>query len=159
MKRLKFVRQFAVCTTITIIIISLYSCKKEVVETEKEIRENKEICDSIHKSVIRVGMVIKIKPEKLEEYLALHADTNSGVRHLLSKYHIRNFSIFMTQLEDSSYYEFGYWEYWGDNYEEDMKKLDLEPENKAWLEMCDPMQIPLEGETSWRRMDRIYSNY
>jgi L-rhamnose mutarotase len=112
-----------------------------------------------HKDVKRVGMVIKINPEKLEEYLALHADSESGVRDLLIKYNMRNFSIFMTQLADSSYYEFGYYEYWGDDFEADMKLLEAEPRNKAWLEVCDPMQIPLEGESSWREMKTIYTNY
>ena len=57
-----------------------------------------------HQEVKRVGMVIKIKPDKLEEYMALHADSVEGVRDLLCKYNLRNFSIFMTQLEDSNYY-------------------------------------------------------
>jgi hypothetical protein len=30
-------------------------------------------------------MVIKLRPEKAEEYKALHADSNSGVRDLLEK--------------------------------------------------------------------------
>ena len=65
----------------------------------------------------------------------------------------------MTQLEDSSYYEFGYYEYWGSDFESDMKLLDAEPRNKLWLELCDPMQLPLEGEISWKVMKRIYANY
>ncbi len=112
-----------------------------------------------HQEVKRVGMVIKIRPERLEEYLALHKDSEAGVRDLLIKYNLRNFSIFMTQLEDSNYYEFGYYEYWGNDFEGDMEKLDAEPRNKLWLELCDPMQIPLQGETSWKEMKRIYANY
>ena len=112
-----------------------------------------------HKYVKRIGMLIKIKPDKLDAYIELHADTNAGVRHLLSKYNMRNFSIFMTQLEDGNYYEFGYWEYWGDDYEGDMKKIEAEPENKAWLTLCDPMQISLKGEATWKHMERIYHNY
>jgi len=26
------------------------------------------------------------------------------------------------------------------------------------LKMCDPMQIPLQGETGWREMERAYFN-
>ena len=109
--------------------------------------------------VKRVGMVIKIKTDRLEEYLAVHSDSEPGIRDLLAKYNLRNFSIFMTQLEDSSYYEFGYYEYWGSDFESDMKLLDAEPRNKLWLELCDPMQLPLEGEISWKVMKRIYANY
>ena len=112
-----------------------------------------------HEEVKRVGMVIRIKPDRLEEYLALHSDSTAGVRDLLIKYNMRNFSIFMTQLEDSNYYEFGYYEYWGNDFETDMKMLEAEPRNKAWLEVCDPMQIPLQGEASWKEMERISANY
>ncbi len=112
-----------------------------------------------HDGVKRIGMVIKVKAERLDEYLKLHSDAEPGVRDLLSKYNMRNFSIFLTQLEDGNYYEFGYWEYWGENFEADMAAMAKEPRNKEWLEMCDPMQIPLQGEKGWREMDRIYFNY
>jgi len=106
----------------------------------------------------RVGMVIKIDSARMKEYIALHADSNPGVRDLLEKYHLRNFSIFLTQLDDGNYYEFGYYEYTGTNYEADMAALDAEPRNKDWLKICDPMQIPLKGETSWKKMQQVYYN-
>ena len=113
-----------------------------------------------HENVKRVGMVVKIKKEMLEEYKELHADDNAGVRHLLTKYHMRNFSIFLVQLADGEWYEFGYYEYWGDDLEGDMAKLDAEPENIKWLEQCDPMQEGiLPGQKGWKIMDRIYYNY
>jgi len=106
----------------------------------------------------RIGMVIKIDSSRISEYLSLHADSNPGVRDLLEKYHLRNFSIFMTQMDDGNYYEFGYYEYTGNNFEADIANLDAEPRNKAWLKVCDPMQIPLKGETSWKKMKQIYFN-
>jgi L-rhamnose mutarotase len=113
-----------------------------------------------HEEVLRVGMVVKVKADKLEAYKQLHSDEEPGVRHLLKKYNMRNFSIFLVQLADSNWYEFGYYEYWGDNLDEDMRLLDQEPENKAWLGMCDPMQVGVLPEiTGWKRMERIYYNY
>ena len=112
-----------------------------------------------HDRVKRIGMVIKVKADRLDEYLKLHSDNEPGVRDLLSKYNMRNFSIFMTQLEDGNYYEFGYWEYWGNDFDADMAAMEKEPRNKEWLAMCDPMQIPLPGEKGWREMDHIYFNY
>ena len=108
--------------------------------------------------VKRVGMVIKLKEEMIEEYKKLHADDNPGVRDLLSKYNMRNFNIFLHKLDDGNYYEFGYYEYVGDNFEEDMRKLAAEPRNKAWLEICDPMQVPLQGYGSWAEMEQVYFN-
>ena len=67
--------------------------------------------------VKRIGMVIKLKPEVLTEYKRLHADSYSGVRDLLTKYNMRNFNIFLHQLDDGNWYEFGYYEYVGDDYE------------------------------------------
>lgn len=122
-------------------------------------QKNKGNNDSkLNPDVMRIGMVIKIDSLRIKEYLTLHADSNPGVRDLLTKYHMRNFSIFMTQLEDGNYYEFGYYEYKGNNYEADMAALDAEPRNKEWLKICDPMQIPLKGETSWKKMKQFYFN-
>jgi L-rhamnose mutarotase len=39
-----------------------------------------------------------------------------------------------------------------------MAKLDAEPRNKEWLTVCDPMQVPLEGETGWAEMEMVYHN-
>jgi L-rhamnose mutarotase len=106
----------------------------------------------------RVGMVIKIKPEFIEEYKRLHADDNAGVRDLLTKANMRNFSIFLHQLDDGNWYEFGYYEYTGDDFEADMEKLAEHPSNIEWLKICDPMQIPLEGYEGWAEMEQVYYN-
>jgi L-rhamnose mutarotase len=127
----------------------ILSCQQKN-EEKNEVKLNSE--------VKRVGMVIKIDSTRITEYLALHADSNPGVRDLLVKYHLRNFSIFLTRLDDGNYYEFGYYEYKGNNFEADMDSLDAEPRNKDWLKICDPMQIPLKGETSWKKMKQVYYN-
>ena len=108
--------------------------------------------------VKRIGMVIRIKPEKIADYKHLHADSNPGVRDLLRKANIRNFSIFLRQFDDGQYYLFAYYEYVGTDYENDMAKLAAEPRNKAWLSVTDAMQIPLKGERSWARMEEVYHN-
>ena len=108
------------------------------------------------RQVKRVGMVIGINPDQIEAYKELHA--GPGVRDLLSKANIRNFSIFLQKLDDDRFYEFAYFEYFGADYESDMAWLDAQPENKRWLAMCDPMQIPLSGETGWKHMPSIYFN-
>ena len=107
----------------------------------------------------RVGMVIKLKPEYIKEYKALHADSNPGVRDLLVKANMRNFSIFLHQLDDGNYYEFGYYEYHGDDFEADMAKLAKEDRNIEWLKVCDPMQVPLDGYDGWAEMEQVYYNH
>jgi L-rhamnose mutarotase len=127
----------------------LYGCVEVKIEEDAQ--------TSTKKSVKRIGMVIGFNPEMTAEYKRLHADSNAGVRDLLTKYHMHNFSIFMHQI-DGKWYEFGYYEYTGDDYEGDMAKIDAEERNIAWLKVCDPMQIPLEGEKSWAIMEQVYYN-
>ena len=108
------------------------------------------------KKVKRVGMGIGIKPGKIEEYEKLHADDNPGVRDLLTKSHIENFSIFLHQFDNGKYFLFGYYEYTGDDFEADMAKLAQDERNIAWLNVCDPMQIPFEGKEGWSVMEQVY---
>jgi len=108
-------------------------------------------------TVKRVGMVVGIKPECIAQYKKLHADSNAGVRDLLTKYHMQNFSIYLQQI-DGKWYEFGYYEYTGSDFKGDMAKLDKEPRNIEWLKVCDQMQIPLPGAKGWTVMERAYFN-
>lgn len=103
-------------------------------------------------------MVIGIKPDRIDAYEALHAASNAGVRDLLARYNMRNFSIYLKQLENNSYYLFGYYEYTGTNYQADMEKLAAEPRNQEWLKVTDFMQIPLFGERAWSIMREVYHN-
>jgi L-rhamnose mutarotase len=102
-------------------------------------------------------MVIRLKPECVAEYRRLHADSNPGVRDLLARYHLQNFSIFLQRI-GSEWFEFGYYEYTGDNFERDMAALAAEPRNQAWLEICNPMQLPLNGARGWMEMECVYYN-
>jgi L-rhamnose mutarotase len=106
----------------------------------------------------RIGMVIGIRPDRISAYEALHAASNEGVRDLLAKYHLHNFSIYLEKLDDDRYYLFGYYEYTGRSYRADMEKLAAEPRNQHWLTATDPMQIPLPGKPSWSVMREVYHN-
>jgi len=106
--------------------------------------------------VKRVGKVIGIRSDQVEAYKRLHS--GPGVRNLLNQAHIHNFSIYLRQFEDGRFYEFAYYEYTGADYEADMAWLAVQPANREWLSLCDPMQIPLSGEVGWATMDSIYFN-
>ncbi|MFN7279324.1 MAG: L-rhamnose mutarotase [bacterium] len=106
---------------------------------------------------LRFGMVNRIRPEALDSYLALHADGHPGVRDLLVRYHICNFNIFLQRIGEE-WFEFAYYEYTGSDHAADMAALAAEPRNIQWLANCDPMQQPLEGQTGWTVMERIYFN-
>lgn len=105
-----------------------------------------------------IGMVIGIKPDQVTAYEALHAASNPGVRDLLTKYNMHNFSIYIQKLDDGRYYLFGYYEYTGADYKADMAKLAAEPRNQKWLSVTAPMQLPLAGEQAWTMMKEVYHN-
>ncbi|MFC1739727.1 L-rhamnose mutarotase [Planctomycetota bacterium] len=107
--------------------------------------------------VKRVGMVIGLRPDTLQEYKVLHADSTPGVRDLLNKYNIHNFCIFVQQIE-GRWYEFGYYEYTGNDFVADKAALAKEPRNIKWNENCSKMQIPLEGYNSWAKMEMVFHN-
>ena len=136
----------AICCVASLFFILGVSCKSDDARITSE------------KEVKRVGMVIKIKPEYIDEYRALHSDTNAGVRDLLREANMHNFSIFLHQLDDGNWYEFGYYEYTGDDFEFNMAKLNKHPRNIEWLKLCDPMQLPLDGYKGWAEMEQIYFN-
>ena len=45
----------------------------------------------------RMGMVIGLKPEKIEDYKRLHADVWPSVLNQIAESNIRNFSIFVNR--------------------------------------------------------------
>ena len=104
----------------------------------------------------RVGMVIGVREECITDYSAIHANDHPGVRDLLAKANMHNFSIFIKQFPDGKHYLFGYYEYTGTDYDADMKTLAGEQRNIDWLAMTDPMQIPFPGEKTWSIMDQVY---
>ena len=61
-------------------------------------------------------------------------------------------------MPDGKWYEFGYYEYVGKDFEGDMGRLAKERRNTEWLKVCDPMQIPLPGARGWTEMEQIYFN-
>src|SRR6202453_5423393 len=97
----------------------------------------------------RIGMLIGVKPERIAAYEALHAASNPGVRDLLNKYHMHNFSIYIQKMDDSHYYLFAYYEYTGSDAKGDAEAMAREPRNIKWLSMTAAIQIPLPGATGW----------
>lgn len=102
----------------------------------------------------RVGQVIKLKPEKLAYYKELHANCWPGVKTMIKKCNIQNFSIF---YRDG--YMFSYFEYTGDDFKADMARMYDDPETQRWLKETDPCQQPIKtaepGEW-WAAMEELF---
>lgn len=102
----------------------------------------------------RYGMLIKVRPEKLEEYKRLHADAWPGVLEIIKQCNIRNYSIY--HKDDMM---FTYFEYVGDNFEADMAKMAADSTTQKWWDVCKPCLEPLptraEGEF-WAEMEEVF---
>ncbi|MCB1706746.1 MAG: L-rhamnose mutarotase [Halioglobus sp.] len=108
--------------------------------------------------VQRFGAVIGLKPEMEAVYRALHADAWDTVTACLARHHIRNYSIFITELEGRKYL-FSYLEYIGSNYEQDMAAIAADPATQRWWRETDPCQIPLPNRAAganWSDMERLF---
>jgi len=102
----------------------------------------------------RYGMVLKVRPEKLEEYKKLHAAVWSDVLKMISECNIRNYSIY-----HKDGYLFSYFEYHGSDYAADMKKMADDPTTQKWWEVCTPCQEPLETRAEgewWAKMEEVF---
>lgn len=102
----------------------------------------------------RYGQVIKVKPEFLEKYKALHANPWPEVNEMIKKCNITNYSIY---YKDG--YLFSYWEYVGEDYEADMAKMAADPKIQEWWKETDPcveiVDSAAPGE-KWARMEEVY---
>src|SRR5688500_4495960 len=83
------------------------------------------------KQPLRFGMVTGVKPEKVEYYKELHANTWDGVLKKIHECNIRNYSIYLQKIGDELFL-FSYYEYVGENYEEDMRKIAADPVTQQW---------------------------
>ena len=102
----------------------------------------------------RFGMVVKVRPEKLEEYKQLHADVWPDVLRIISDGNIRNYSIY-----HKDGYLFSYFEYVGDDFEADMAKMAADPTTQKWWAVCKPCQEPLETRAEgewWADMEEVF---
>ncbi len=107
----------------------------------------------------RYGMVIGVREEKLDEYKKLHAAVWPGVLKTIKDCNIRNYSIYLHQLDDGKYYLFGYFEYFGEDFKADMAKMAADPVTQKWWELCEPCQIPLSNREEgqwWSNMEEVF---
>jgi Uncharacterized conserved protein len=107
----------------------------------------------------RYGMVIGLRPEKIAEYKKLHAAVWPDVLKMIAQCHIRNYSIYLRQLDDGRQYLFSYFEYTGQDFAADMAKMAADPMTQRWWSVCKPCQQPLENRAPdewWVGMEEVF---
>ncbi|MBL0372434.1 L-rhamnose mutarotase [Rhizobium sp. KVB221] len=104
----------------------------------------------------RMGQVIGLNAEKIEEYKRLHADVWPGVLKTIGECNIKNYSIYLKEPENLL---FAYFEYHGTDYAADMAKMAADPVTQKWWSVCEPCQKPLETRKEgewWARMEEVF---
>ncbi|MEN8200953.1 MAG: L-rhamnose mutarotase [Bacteroidota bacterium] len=123
-------------------LLLFYSCNKR---SEESAADNE---------AARYGSVIRVKPEKLEEYKVLHANPWPEVNRILRENNIRNYSIY---YRDGLL--FSYFEYVGHDYDADMRKIAEDSITQSWWKLTDPCQEPIESAGEgvwWAEMEEVY---
>lgn len=104
----------------------------------------------------RMGMVLGLKPDKVERYKELHANVWPEILAGISECNITNYSIFLKEPENLL---FGYWEYVGEDFEADAAKMAADPKTQEWWDICMPCQEPLETRKEgewWAMMEEVF---
>lgn len=107
----------------------------------------------------RYGSVIGVRPERIAEYKELHAAAWPEVLRMIAECNIRNYSIFLRELDGGLVYLFAYFEYHGSDFEADMAKMAADPATLRWWSFCQPCQKPLGAAAPgqwWVDMEEVF---
>ena len=102
----------------------------------------------------RFGQVIRLRPERIEEYVRLHADAWPGVLAAIRSANIRNYSIFR-----HGELLFAYFEYVGEDIDTDMATIAADPVTQEWWQLTDAMQEPFperESGSWWLTIPEVF---
>jgi L-rhamnose mutarotase len=108
--------------------------------------------------VKRFAWVTGLDPAKEQYYRELHASVWPGVLKQIKASNIRNFSIYVGEI-DGKRYLFSYLEYTGRDFEADMEAMAEDPTTQLWWKETDPCQIPLAGcapGETWSDMEMLF---
>jgi len=106
-----------------------------------------------------VGDVIRLRADKVEEYKRLHAAVWPDVLKMIRECNIRNYSIYLRELDDGEHYLFSYFEYVGDDFAADMARMAADPATQRWWDVCKPCQKPLESRRAgewWAALEEVF---
>ncbi len=102
----------------------------------------------------RFGQALRVKPECIDEYEQLHAQVWPEVLATIHACNMRNYSIFRYDT-----WLFAYFEYVGDDFAADMRKMAADPKTQKWWSYTDPLQEPLPERASgewWLTIKEVF---
>ena len=102
----------------------------------------------------RHGQVLKVRPERFEEYKRYHAAVWPEILSKIEDCGIRNYSIY-----HKDGFLFAYFEYHGHDFAADMAKMAADPKTQEWWALMMPLQQPLETRAEgewWAEMEEVF---
>jgi L-rhamnose mutarotase len=102
----------------------------------------------------RIGQVIQISPESIDEYARHHALAWPGVNARLKASNVQNYSIY---YRDGL--AFAYFEYVGADFDADMAAMAADPLTQQWWSVVKPLMTPFENRLPgefWSDMTEVY---
>ncbi len=108
--------------------------------------------------VKRFAAVIGLVPEKEQYYRELHAEVWPGVLKRLRDSNIRNYSIYIAEIEGKKYL-FSYFEYTGRDFQSDMEKIKQDPTTQRWWRETEPCQFELPNRKPgehWTSLEMVF---
>jgi L-rhamnose mutarotase len=108
----------------------------------------------------RFGAIIGLKSEFEQKYRELHANVWPSVLKRIEKSNIRNYSIYTTEFFGEKYL-FSYFEYIGNNLDNDLKEMALDEDTQRWWKETDKCQIKLPNampDENWHSMEQVFYN-
>lgn len=94
----------------------------------------------------RIGSVIRLLPERREDYVRLHRNVPEVVLERLRSCHFTNYSIFL-----HGDLLFGYFEYTGHDLAADSARMAADSATRTWWKLTDPCQerLPTAADGEW----------
>lgn len=102
----------------------------------------------------RYCQLIRLRPECREEYIEYHKEVWPTVLATIGACNIRNYSIYL-----NGDLLIAYFEYHGNDYAADMRKMAADPETQRWWSIMDPMQQTLpevQPPDKWLEVPEVF---
>jgi L-rhamnose mutarotase len=98
--------------------------------------------------------MLRVKPGHFDAYKRHHAAVWPEVLATIARCQIRNYTIYHREG-----FLFSSFEYWGDDYTADMRKMAADPATQRWWAIMEPMQDPLPTRAPgewWAPMEAVF---
>lgn len=92
-------------------------------------------------------------------YRALHDALWPDIEALMKEARLENYSIYLSRFPDGRIFLFCSFQYAGDDFENEMKRLGEHPRAKEWAARCEVCQLPLENRPAgewWSSLEEIF---